>query len=89
MTRWLSPAPRRQLDRLLVPVAVPIRTAIVLPCDAVSLLGAKEAARIRLIPPVLIGPAAHIAAAAAQAGEDLTEIEIVGTAHSQAAADAA
>ena len=44
---------------------------------------------MRLIVPVLIGPAAKIAAAAAQAGEDLTGIEIIATAHSHAAADAA
>ena len=72
-----DPARRSQLDRLLVRVAAhaPIRTAIVHPCDAVSLRGATEAARMRLIVPVLIvpvligpvliGPAAKTAAAAA------------------------
>ena len=86
-----DPAQRSQLDRLLVRVAAhaPIRTAIVHPCDAVSLRGAMEAARMQLIVPVLIGPAARIAAAAAQAGEDLTGIEIIATAHSHAAAEAA
>ena len=86
-----DPARRSQLDRLLALVAAhaPIRTAIVHPCDAVSLRGAMEAARMRLIVPVLIGPAARIAAAAAQAGEDLTGIEIIDTAHSHAAAEAA
>ena len=86
-----DPARRSQLDRLLVLVAAhaPVRTAIVHPCDAVSLRGAMEAARMRLIVPVLIGPAARIAAAAAQAGEDLTGIEIIATAHSHAAAEAA
>ena len=68
-----DPALRSQLDRLLVLVAAhaPIRTAIVHPCDAGSLRGAMEAARMQLIAPVLIGPVARIAAAAAQAGEDL------------------
>ena len=82
---------RSQLDRLLGLVAAhaPIRTAIVHPCDAVTLRGAMEATRMRLILPVLIGPAARIAAAAAQAGEDLTGIEIIATAHSHAAANAA
>lgn len=86
-----DPGLRSQLDRLLVLVAAlaPIRTAIVHPCDAVSLRGAMEAARMRLIVPVLIGPAARIAAAQAQAGKDLTEIEIIATAHSHAAAEAA
>ena len=86
-----DPALRSQLDRLLVLVAAhtPVRTAIVHPCDAVSLGGAMEAFRMRLIVPVLIGPAAKIAAAALQAGEDLTGIEIIATEHSHAAADAA
>ena len=86
-----DPALRSQLDRLLVLVAThtPVRTAIVHPCDAVSLGGAMEAFRMRLIVPVLIGPAAKIAAAAAQAGEDLTGIEIIATDHSHAAADTA
>lgn len=86
-----DPALRSQLDRLLVLVAAhtPVRTAIVHPCDAVSLGGAMEAFRMRLIVPVLIGPAAKIAAAALQAGEDLTGIEFIATDHSHAAADAA
>ena len=86
-----DPALRSQLDRLLVMVAAhtPVRTAIVHPCDAVSLGGAMEAFRMRLIVPVLIGPAAKIAAAALQAGEDLTGIEFIATDHSHAAADAA
>jgi len=86
-----DPALRSQLDRLLVLVAAhtPVRTAIVHPCDAVSLGGAMEAFRMRLIVPVLIGPAAKIAAAALQAGEDLTGIEIIATDHSHAAADTA
>ena len=86
-----DPAQRSQLDRLLVRVAAhaPIRTAIVHPCDAVSLRGAMEAARMQLIVPVLIGPAAKIAAAAVKAGEDLTGTTIIDAAHSHAAAEAA
>ncbi len=86
-----DPALRSQLDRLLAQVAAhaPIRTGIVHPCDAASLGGAMEAARMRLIVPVLIGPAAKIAAVAAQAREDLTGVEIIATAHSHAAAEAA
>ena len=82
---------RSQLDRLLVQVAAhaPVRTAIVHPCDSVSLSGAMEAARMRLILPVLVGPAAKILAAAAQAGEDLSGAEIIDTGHSHAAAEAA
>ena len=80
-----------QLDRLLALAAErePIRTAIVHPCDAVSLSGALEAFRMRLIQPVLVGPPLKIAAAAAQAGEDLTGIGIVAVEHSHAAAETA
>jgi phosphate acetyltransferase/phosphate butyryltransferase len=46
----------------------PLRTAVVHPVDTVSLVGAVEAARERLIVPVLIGPEAKIRAAAQQAG---------------------
>ncbi len=64
----------------------PIRTAVVHPVDAPSLLGAVEAARINLITPVLVGPEARIRAAAALAQLDLAPYEIVSTEHSEAAA---
>jgi phosphate acetyltransferase/phosphate butyryltransferase len=64
----------------------PIRTAIVHPVDTPSLLGAVDAARAKLIVPVLVGPEAKIRAAAAQAGLDLSPYEIVSTEHSAAAA---
>ena len=41
---------------------VPIRTAVVHPVDTVSLLGAIEAAKEKLIIPVLVGPEAKIRA---------------------------
>ena len=66
----------------------PIRTAIVHPVDTPSLLGAVDAARTKLIVPVLVGPEARIRAAAAQAGLDLAPYEIVSTEHSAAAAAA-
>ena len=64
----------------------PLRTAVVHPVDAASLVGAIEAARTGLIVPVLIGPEARIRAAAEQAAIDLTPYELVPTAHSDAAA---
>jgi phosphotransacetylase/acyl dehydratase len=64
----------------------PIRTAVVHPVDAPSLVGAVEAARANLIVPVLVGPETKIRAAATQAGIDLSPYEIVPTAHSDAAA---
>ena len=67
----------------------PIRTAVVHPVDTPSLLGAVEAARSRLIIPVLVGPEDKIRAAAEQARIDLSSYEIVSTEHSDAAAQAA
>ncbi len=64
----------------------PIRTAVVHPVDTSSLLGAIEAAKARLIIPVLVGPEAKIRAAAEQAKLDLSEYELVPTEHSHAAA---
>ncbi|RSV14789.1 phosphate acetyltransferase [Sphingomonas sp. ABOLG] len=77
-----------QLDRLLAMgkarVAAP--TAVVHPCDAVSLSGAMEAARMGLIMPVLVGPRHKVLAAAEAAGVELGETEIVDVQHSHAAA---
>jgi phosphate acetyltransferase/phosphate butyryltransferase len=66
-----------------------IRTAIVHPVDAVSLLGAVEAAKANIIAPVLVGPEAKIRAAAEQAKLDISSYELVATEHSHAAAAAA
>jgi len=63
----------------------PIRTAVVHPVDAVSLLGAVEAARANLIVPVLVGPERQIRAAAQLAQLDLSAYEVVSTENSSAA----
>lgn len=77
-----------QLDRLLALAAkrAPAHTAVVHPCDAITLGGALEAARLRLIVPVLVGPKAKIKAAADAAGEDLGGVSITNVEHSHAAA---
>ncbi len=77
-----------QLKRLLKQVEGldPVRTAVVHPKDALSLCGALEARRMKLIEPVLIGPREKIMAAAREAGEDLSGIEIIAVEHSHAAA---
>ena len=67
----------------------PVRTAVVHPCDALSITGALDAAREGMIVPVLVGPRAKIEAAAASAGLSLDGIELVHTPHSHAAAAAA
>lgn len=63
-----------------------IRTAVVHPCDEVSLAGALDAASDRLIVPILVGPQAKIRKAAENAGRSLQDIEIIDTPHSHAAA---
>lgn len=67
----------------------PVRTAIVHPCDVLSLSGALEAADQGLIVPVLVGPRQRIASTAAEAGRDLGDAEIVDAPHSHAAAQVA
>ena len=67
----------------------PLRTAIVHPVDTVSLQGAVEAAREKIIVPVLVGPEAKIRAAATQAGLDISGYELVPTEHSHEAAETA
>jgi phosphotransacetylase len=64
----------------------PIPTAVAHPCEATALAGAVEAAARGLIVPILVGPAAKIAATAKSAGIDIGGIEIVDAEHSQAAA---
>jgi phosphate acetyltransferase len=63
-----------------------ITTAVAHPCDAVSIGSALEAARLGLITPILVGPAARIRAVAAAASLDLGAVEIVDAAHSHDAA---
>lgn len=63
--------------------------AVVHPVDAASLAGAMEAAGHGLIAPILVGPAARIRAAAAQAGLDLAGATIEDVPHSHAAAERA
>ncbi len=67
----------------------PVRTAVVHPCDALSLRGAMEAARKTLIVPLLVGPEARIRAVAAAESIELADAKIVDTPHSHASAEAA
>ncbi len=67
----------------------PVRCGVVHPCDADSLQGAMEAARLGLIDPVLIGPEARLHALADEHGIDLTGITIESVPHSHAAAETA
>jgi phosphate acetyltransferase len=62
------------------------KTVVVHPCDETSLRGAAEAAELGIIVPILVGPAAKIAAVAAQHKLDVGKFEIVDVPDSEAAA---
>ncbi len=63
-----------------------VAVAVAHPCDAVSLQGAVEAAKMRLIRPILVGPQAKIRDVAAQNGIDIAGLPIVDALHSHDAA---
>jgi len=67
----------------------PLVTAIVPPCDDLSLGGALAARDEGMIGPLLVGPRAKIEAAAEKAGLNIKGLEIVDAPHSHAAAEAA
>ena len=64
----------------------PVPTAVAHPCDAVSLSGAVEGAKLGLIAPILVGPEERIRDTAARAGLDTGPYEIVDADHSHDAA---
>jgi len=65
---------------------VPMRTAVVHPCDESSLTAAIDAAAARIIQPILIGPQARIRALAGELRLDLRPYALIDTAHSHASA---
>jgi phosphate acetyltransferase len=67
----------------------PIPCAVAHPCDESSLRGALEAAQEGLIVPVLVGPEQRIRTVATECQLDISPYAIVGTAHSEASAEAA
>ncbi|WP_130617281.1 phosphate acetyltransferase [Dyella amyloliquefaciens] len=64
----------------------PTPTAVAHPCDASSLTGAMEAAKLGLIAPILVGPLERIKAVASESGVDLTGVPLVDAPHSTASA---
>ena len=64
----------------------PVATAVAHPCDEASLHAALEAARLRLIVPLLVGPRARMESIAAAHKLSLEGIELVDTPHSHASA---
>ena len=64
----------------------PIATAVVHPCDRVSLEGALEAAEDGIIRPILVGPSDKIVATADDANLDIRGLTIIDAEHSHDAA---
>jgi phosphotransacetylase len=64
----------------------PVATAVAHPCEASALAGALEAGEMKLITPILVGPAQRIADIARQNGMDLGRTRIVDAPHSHASA---
>jgi phosphate acetyltransferase len=69
--------------------APPPMVAVAHPCDQSSLEGAVDAARLGLIEPILVGPAARIRQVAAEFNLDISALPIVETEHSHASAQRA
>lgn len=64
-------------------------TAVVHPCDAVSLHGAVEAYRLGLIEPILVAPPRRLQDTAARAGVDIKGLQVIPTEHSHESAEKA
>jgi phosphate acetyltransferase len=64
----------------------PVKAAVAHPCDEASLQSAVEAARLRLVQPILVGPEQRIRAAAAEHRLDISSFEIVDAQHSEQSA---
>ena len=64
----------------------PTRTAVAHPCDESSLRGAVDAANLKLIKPILVGPRSRIESVASQYAIDIKPFEIVDAPYSEASA---
>ena len=67
----------------------PAKTAVAHPCDQVSLESVLEAAKLKLIAPILVGPEQRIRSVAAENRLDISPFEIVDSSYSQESADKA
>src|SRR3974377_639913 len=65
------------------------RTAVAHPCDETSLSGAIDAAKMKIIVPILVGPRHKILTAAKAANLDIAQYEFCDAEHSHDAADKA
>jgi phosphate acetyltransferase len=64
----------------------PATTIVVHPCEETALRGPLQAAEAGIIKPVLVGPAAKIAAVAREHHLDISRLELIDVPHSDAAA---
>jgi phosphate acetyltransferase len=80
----VRPRPHDKYLRLIVSAQKlpPVTTAVAHPCDEVSLEGAVEAWKLRLIEPILVGPSVRIRDTAARFNIDITDLPIVEAMHS-------
>ena len=79
-----KPEAHEKYQRLIdaAKAAGPVSTAVAHPCDEVSLKGAIEATRLRLIDPILVGPTARIQEIARRYDIDISGLRIVNSLHS-------
>jgi phosphate acetyltransferase len=80
--------PRERYDRLVREAQrlPPVITAVVHPCDQISIEGVVEAAKLGLIAPILVGPPARICDAAQLAEAEISSFPIEASAHSHESA---
>jgi phosphate acetyltransferase len=64
----------------------PVKVAVAHTCDDASLEGVVEAARLRLIQPILVGPEQRIRSVAAEHDLDITSFELVDANYSNESA---
>jgi len=76
--------PRERYDKLVraAQSLPPVTTAVVHPCDQISIEGVSEATELGLIAPILVGPPARICDAAQQAKADISAFPIEASEHS-------
>ena len=67
----------------------PLRVAVAHPCDQVSLESVVEAAKLKLVQPILVGPEERIRKVAAEHGLDISDFEIVDAEYSVQSAEKA
>ena len=84
----VTPAKHEKYERLIARAKQirPSSVAVAHPCDQTSLDGAVDAARLGLIAPILVGPAARIRQVASEFKLDISALPIVETEHSHASA---